>query len=56
VLVRDVAAKLKFDWANAVFGSVDVIYARDFPNMSVRGVIDLRDVRFKDPVPKEFLG
>ena len=56
VLVRDVAAKLKFDRANAVFGSVDVIYARDFPNMSVRGVIDLRDVRFKDPVPKEFLG
>ena len=54
-VVRDVAAKLGFDWKDAKFGGVDVIYEKDFPNMSVRGVIDIREVRFSDPVPTEFL-
>jgi len=48
--------KLGFDWKDAVFGSVDVIYERDFPNMSVRGIIDIKDARFGDPVPATFLG
>jgi adenylate cyclase class 2 len=54
--VRRVAAKIGFDWKDAVFGSVDVIYQRDYPNMSVRGVIDIKEGHFGDPVPKEFLG
>ena len=54
--VRDVAEKIGFDWKDAVFGSIDIIYERDFPNMSVRGVIDIKEVRFDDPVPAEFLG
>ena len=54
-IVRDVAGKLGFDWADAVFGSVDVIYQRDFPKMSVRGIIDVKDARFGDPVPSTFL-
>ena len=52
--VRDAAATLGFDWSNAVFGSVDVIYNRDYPDMTVRGVIDIKEARFDDPVPAEF--
>lgn len=55
-IVRRVAAKIGFDWKDAVFGSVDVIYRRDYPNMSVRGIIDIKEGHFGDPVPKEFLG
>ena len=54
--VRSVAKALGFDWSGAVFGSVDVVYEREYPNMSVRGVIDIQEVRFDDPVPKQFLG
>lgn len=54
--VREGARTLGFDWKDAVFGSVDVIYNRDFPNMTVRGVIDIKEVRFNDPIPKEFQG
>lgn len=52
--VQSVASSLGFDWADAVFGSVDVIYRREYPNMTVRGVIDIKEVCFGDPVPKEF--
>ena len=54
--VRRAADILGFNWNHAVFGSVDMIYSRDFPHMTVRGVIDIKEVRFDDPVPKEFLG
>lgn len=52
--VRAAADKLGFDWQTAVFGSVDVIYHRDYPNMTVRGIIDIKEARFNDPVPPEF--
>ena len=52
--VRSAAATLGYDGETAMFGSVDVIYNRDYPNMTVRGVIDVKEVRFGDPVPKEF--
>lgn len=55
-LVRDTAALLSFDWADAVFGNVDTIYDREYPNMTERGVIDVPEARFGDPVPKMFLG
>lgn len=54
--VRRVAKLLDFDWEDAVFGSVDIIYNRDYPNMSVRGVIDIKEGHFGDPVPPQFLG
>jgi adenylate cyclase class 2 len=54
--VRDVAQKLAFEWNTAMFGSVDVIYSRDYPNRTNRGVIDVKEVRFDSPVPKEFIG
>ena len=52
--VRNAAKELGFNWGDAVFGSVDVAYNREFPEMSVRGVIDIQEVRFGDPIPKEF--
>lgn len=52
--LRDVADTLGFDWGEAMFGSVDVIYNRKYPNMTVRGVIDISQVRFADPTPAEF--
>lgn len=52
--VRAAASKLGFDWQTAVFGSVDVVYHRDYPNMTVRGIIDIKEARFGDPVPAAF--
>ncbi len=52
--VQNVAELLGFSWDDAVFGTVDVIYNRDFPAMTVRGVIDIHEVRFSDPIPAEF--
>jgi len=54
-IVRDSADALGFDWKDTVFGSVDVVYERDFPKMSVRGIIDIKDARFGDPIPEQFL-
>ena len=53
-VVRAVADKLGFDWDTAMFGSVDVIYARKYPDMTVRGVIDISEARFGDSSPSEF--
>lgn len=52
--VKRTADALGFDWSHATFGSVDVIYNRDYPDMIVRGVIDIKEVRFGDPVPEKF--
>src|SRR5690606_26156180 len=54
--VQSAADQLGFEWSTAMFGGVDIIYNLKYPNMSVRGVIDISNVRFSDPVPKEFLG
>ncbi len=53
-IVKDAAKQLGYDWNDAVFGSVDVIYNLEYPNMTVRGVIDIKEVRFGAPVPPEF--
>lgn len=53
-IVTNAAKALGFDWTYAVFGSVDVIYNKEFPEMSVRGVIDIKEVRFGAQPPKEF--
>lgn len=55
-IVREASEKLGFAWSDAVIGSIDYIYNRDFPNMTVRGIIDIKEARFDDPVPKEFVG
>jgi adenylate cyclase, class 2 len=55
-IVRHVADKLGVDWGTANFGSVDNFYRENFPEMSNRGIIDLKEVRFNDPIPAEFRG
>ncbi|MDB5161960.1 MAG: hypothetical protein JWM52_468 [Candidatus Saccharibacteria bacterium] len=50
--VEETAEKLGFNWSDAIFGSADVIYRLEFPNLEKRGVIDVKEVRFGDPVPK----
>lgn len=52
--VMQTAKDLGFDWKDAMFGSVDVIYVNEYPDMTVRGVIDIKEVHFGDPVPSEF--
>ncbi len=53
--VREAADTLGFDWKDAVFGGADVIYQSlyDFAD-GVRGVIDVAQVRFEDPLPAVF--
>lgn len=53
-MVRQLAEKLGFDWDEAVFSSVNSIYRRDYPDIAVRGVSDIEEVRFGDPVPAIF--
>lgn len=54
--VKNVAELLGFDINDGLYGGVDVVYKKQYPNMSVRGVIDIKEARFGDPVPGEFLG
>ena len=54
-VVRSTAEQLGFKWSDAEFGNIDDIYMKQYnfvPNF--RGVIDLKEVRFGDTVPKEF--
>ena len=52
-VVRQVATKLGFEWGEAVFSSVNSIYRRDFPRMTVRGISGLKEVRFNGPIPMD---
>lgn len=54
--LRSVAKTLRVNWETANLGSVDVFYREAFPKMTVRGVIDIKEVRFADPVPRELKG
>ncbi len=50
--VEETAEQLGFTWSDAVFGSADAIYKLEYPHLEKRGVIDVKEVRFEDPVPK----
>jgi adenylate cyclase class 2 len=53
--IKEVAAKLGLDWSNVIFGHIDALYARYYEFLDgVRGVIDLPEVRFTDPLPRAF--
>ncbi|MGB3945427.1 MAG: class IV adenylate cyclase [Candidatus Saccharimonadales bacterium] len=52
--LRAVADKLDVDWNTANLGSVDNFYKEKYPSMTVRGVIDIKEVRFDAPLPVEF--
>lgn len=52
--VRQAAKDLGFDWSDAVFGSADKAYRIQYPSTKGRGVIDVPEVRFGDPLPDIF--
>lgn len=52
--VRQAVERLGFDWRDVVYGHIDAVYERDYEFDGVRGVIDLKEVRFADPVPAAF--
>ena len=54
--IKAVAEKLGLDWNEVVFGHIDALYARQYEfKDGIRGVIDLSEVRFGDPLPPQFV-
>ena len=54
--VRSVVSLLGLSWDKAQFGGVNTLYNEKYPKRTVRGVIEIPQVRFGDPVPAAFLG
>lgn len=53
--VRATAGKLGLSWNEVIFGHIDALYEMQYEFQgSVRGVIDLPEVRFDDPLPSVF--
>lgn len=53
--VRAAAKKLGLSWDDVLFGHIDALYEMQYEFQGgVRGVIDLPEVRFDDPLPKVF--
>jgi len=53
--VRAAAEKLGLSWSDALFGHIDALYEMQYEFQGgIRGVIDLPEVRFDDPLPKDF--
>ena len=53
--IKAVAAKLGLDWNDVLFGHIDALYEQEYEfQRGIRGVIDLPEVRFSDPLPKAF--
>ena len=53
--IRAAAEKLGLSWNDVIFGHIDALYERQYEfNEGVRGVIDLPEVRFDDPLPRQF--
>jgi adenylate cyclase class 2 len=51
-IVKDVAAKLGFDWNDAVFGTVVTAYRAQYPNMvSDKDFVMISEVKFDLPCP-----
>ncbi len=53
--VQAAAEKLGLSWNDVIFGHIDALYERQYEfKEGVRGVIDLPEVRFDDPLPRQF--
>jgi adenylate cyclase class 2 len=54
--IKKVAEKLGLSWNDVLFGHIDALYEMqyEFKN-SIRGVIDLPEVRFNAPLPEQFI-
>ncbi len=54
--VRSTAETLGFDWADAMFSHIDAAYQTKYDFApGFRGVIDVKEVRFGNPLPDGFL-
>lgn len=54
--VRTAADKLGLDWQDVMYGHIDAVYEKQYEFQDgIRGVIDLKEVRFDDPVPAQFV-
>ena len=54
--VKDVAAKLGFDWNKAVFGDVMAAYRVQYPHLSEKDTVgNITEVKFGDPLPDLFV-
>jgi adenylate cyclase class 2 len=54
--IKAVTKKLGLAWEAALFVNVDVLYNRQYEFASgFRGVIDLPETRFNDPLPSQFI-
>ena len=53
--IRETAEKLGLSWSDVIIGHIDVLYEMqyEFKN-GVRGVIDIPEVHFDDPLPDAF--
>lgn len=52
--IRVAAAKLGLSWDDVIFGHIDALYERYYEfKEGFRGVIDLPEVRFGDPLPPQ---
>lgn len=53
--LKDVAGKLGFDWAEAVFGDVMVAYRAEYPHLTEKDTVGhIAEVKFGDPLPDLF--
>lgn len=54
--VRGTAERLGLDWSDAEYGHIDALYRQKYDFApGVRGVIDVKEVRFNDPIPSAFV-
>lgn len=54
--VKEVAARLGFDWNNAVFGSVTTAYQAQYPLGDASRLVDIPNVAFGQPIPEVISG
>ncbi len=53
--IKQVAEKLGLSWGDVLFGHIDALYEMQYGFQDgIRGVIDLPEVRFDDPLPQAF--
>jgi adenylate cyclase class 2 len=51
--LRDVAAKLGFDWSSAVFGDVMAVYRAEYPHLTLKDTVArVPVVKFGEPLPR----
>lgn len=52
--IRDVSARLGFAWSQAIYGSVDMVYASQYPGIRLptEHVSEISEITFGQPLPK----